>query len=99
MLEKLEQIETRYEALTEELSSPDVMSDFAAYTKSAKQHRSLGEIVKKYREMKSLKEELAGARELVDTVDDEEMRELARVETSTLQARLDQCEVDLKLLL
>src|SRR3954471_2924250 len=99
MLEKLEQIETHYEALTDELASPDVMSDFAAYTKCAKQHRSLGEIVKKYREMKLLKDELAGARELMDTADDEEMRELARVEVSTLQARLDQCEEELRVLL
>src|SRR5947199_4069917 len=99
MLEKLEQIEARYEELTQELSSPDVMSDYVAYTKAAKQHRSLGEIVKKYRQMKSLKDELAGARELLDTADDDEMRELAHVEVSTLQARLEQCEADLKLLL
>src|SRR2546423_4106195 len=99
MLKRLEQIEARYEELTEQLSSPDIMSDFAAYTKLAKQHRSLGEIVKKYRELKSLKDEIAGARELLDTADDEEMQELARVEVATLQARLDQCEADLKLLL
>src|SRR5947199_1022280 len=99
MLEKLEQIEARYEELTQELSSPDVMSDYAAYTKLAKQHRSLGEIVKKYRELKSLKDEIAGARELLDTADDEEMQELARVEVSKLQARLEQCEADLRLLL
>jgi peptide chain release factor 1 len=99
MLENLEQIEARYEELTQELASPDVMSDYAAYTKAAKQHRSLGEVVKKYREMKSLKDELEGARELLDTADDEEMRELARVEVSTLQSRLEQCEADLKLLL
>src|ERR1043165_477801 len=99
MLEKLEQIEARYEELTEELASPDVMSDFAAYTKAAKQHRSLGEVVKKYRELKSLKDELTGARELLDTADDDEMIELARVEVTTLQARLEQCEADLKLLL
>ncbi|HKC65194.1 MAG TPA: peptide chain release factor 1, partial [Pyrinomonadaceae bacterium] len=99
MLEKLEQIEARYEELTDQLASPDIMSDFAAYTKLAKQHRSLGEVVKKYRELKSLKDELAGARELLDTADDEEMRELARVEVATLQSRLDQCEADLKLLL
>jgi peptide chain release factor 1 len=99
MLEKLEQIEARYEELTNELASPDVMSDFAAYTKAAKQHRSLGEIVKKYRELKSLKDELSGARELLDTADDDEMIELARTEVTTLQARLEQCEADLKLLL
>ena len=45
MLEKLEQIEARYEALAAELSSPDVYSDPANYAKVNKQHRALGEIV------------------------------------------------------
>ncbi len=99
MLEKLEQIEARYEELTQELSSPDVMSDQAAYVKAAKQHRSLGEIVAKYRELKSLQDELAGAHELLATADDEEMRELARVETESLQSRVEQAEEALKFLL
>jgi peptide chain release factor 1 len=99
MLDKLEQIVARYEELTEQLSAPELLSDQAAYTKATRQLRSLGEIVERHREWKSLNEELAGARELLDTVDDEEMRELARVEVETLQARLEQCEEDLKLLL
>jgi peptide chain release factor 1 len=99
MLEKLEQIESRYEELTQEMALPDVMSDYAAYTKLAKQHRGLGEIVKKYRELKSLQEELSGARELLDTADDEEMREMARVEIDSLQSRVGQAEEELKLLL
>jgi peptide chain release factor 1 len=100
MLEKLEQIEARYESLTQELSSPDIMSDQSAYVKAAKQHRSLGEIVLKYRELKSLQEELAGAQELLDTAaDDEEMREMARSEVDSLQARLERTEEALKFLL
>jgi peptide chain release factor 1 len=99
MLEKLEQIEARYEELTRELYSPDIMSDQAAYVKAAKQHRSLGEIVAKYRELKSLREELAGAQELLDTVDDEEMREMARAEVDSLNARVEQSEEALKFLL
>jgi peptide chain release factor 1 len=99
MLEKLEQIEARYEELTAELSSPDVMSDQAAYVKAAKQHRSLGEIVAKYRELKSLQDELAGAQELLETADDEEMRELAGAEAESLQARVEQAEESLKFLL
>jgi peptide chain release factor 1 len=99
MLEKLEQIEARYEELTSELSSPELLSDQASYAKAAKQHRSLGEVVERYRDLKSLKDQIAGARELLDTADDEEMKELARVEIDTLQARLEQCEADLKLLL
>ena len=99
MLDKLAQIETRYEELTNELSSPELLSNPSAYGKAAKQHRSLGEIVEKYRAHKSIQEELAGARELFDHAVDEEMRELARVEIEALQARLEQTEVDLKLLL
>ena len=99
MLEKLDQIEARYDALTEELSSPEIMSDPQAYAKAAKQHRGLGEIVEKYRSLKSMKEELAGARELLDAADDEEMRELARVEIEALEARLVQAEEDLRILL
>jgi peptide chain release factor 1 len=99
MLEKLEQIEARYESLTQELSQPDIMSDQSAYVKAAKQHRSLGEIVAKYRELKSLQDELAGAQELLDTTDDEEMREMARVEVNELQSLIEQNEETLKFLL
>jgi peptide chain release factor 1 len=99
MLEKLEQIEARYESLTQELSQPDIMSDQSAYVKAAKQHRSLGEIVAKYRELKSLQDELAGAQELLDTADDEEMREMARVEVNALQSLIEQNEETLKFLL
>ena len=64
MLDKLAQIETRYEELTNELSSPELLSNPSAYAKAAKQHRSLGEIVNTYRAHMTLQEELNGAREL-----------------------------------
>jgi peptide chain release factor 1 len=99
MLDKLEQIVTRYEELTKELSSPELLANPSAYGKAAKQHRGLEEIVQKYQELKALKEEIAGARELFDTSDDEEMREMARLELETLQSRLTEVEQDLKLLL
>ena len=99
MLDKLEQIEARYEALTADLSSPEVYSDPANYAKLNKQHRGLGEVVTKYREWKQLKAELTGAKELFDLADDDEMRELARVETATLEERLGKVEEDLRVLL
>jgi peptide chain release factor 1 len=54
MLDKLAQIETRYQELTNELSSPELLSNPSAYGKAAKQHRSLSEIVQKYRALTSL---------------------------------------------
>ena len=99
MLDKLAQIETRYEELTNELSSPELLSNPSAYGKAAKQHRSLGEIVEKYRSWKTLNEELTGVRQLTESTEDEEMREMARVEIDSLQAQLEQAENDLKFLL
>ncbi|MGH9906964.1 MAG: peptide chain release factor 1 [Pyrinomonadaceae bacterium] len=99
MFDKLEQIETRYEELTNELSSPELLTNQAAYAKAAKQHRSLGEIVEKYRTWKTLKSELTGARELLETADDDEMREMARLEVESLQGKLEKNEGDLKVLL
>lgn len=99
MLDKLEQIETRYAELTQQLSSPELLSNPSAYGKAAKQHRTLGEVVQKYQQWKGLKAELAGARELFDTSDDDEMREMARLELETLQGKLDEADRELKLLL
>jgi peptide chain release factor 1 len=99
MLEKLAQIEKNFEEITEQLSSPDVTSDIGAYTKLMKQHRSLGEIVEKYREVKKMTEDLSGARELYDAADDAEMREMAQMEIDELAERLPKAEEELKLLL
>src|SRR6201988_1698882 len=99
MLDKLEQIVSRYEELTQELSSPELLSNPSAYGKAAKQHRTLDEVVQKYQAWKGLKAELADARELLDTSDDAVIREMARLELESLQSRIDEADKELKLLL
>jgi len=99
MIHKLEQIVTRYEELTQELSSPELLSNPSAYARAAKQHRTLGEVVQKYQAWKNLKKELVDARELLDTSDDDEMREMARLELESLQSKIEKADNELKLLL
>ncbi len=100
MLDKLEQIEARYQALADEMGQPEVYTDQAAYAKLAKQQKQLEEVVTKYREWKSLSDELTGAKELVEaSADDEEMRELARVEAETLEEQRARAEEELRVLL
>lgn len=99
MFEKLAQIEKNYEELTAQISSPDITSDMKAYAKLMKQHRSLGEIVEKYREVKKLKEDLAGAKELAELAGDDEMSEMAQLEVEAIEAKLPDAEEALKLLL
>ena len=56
MLDRLKQIEERYEELSQELLSPELLADHTAYSKVAKQHRNLGDIVEKYRSWNALKD-------------------------------------------
>lgn len=99
MFEKLAQIEKSYNELTEQISSPEFMDDMSAYAKLMKQHRSLGEIVEKYLEVKKLREDHTGAKELAEMADDDEMKEMAWAEVAEIEAKLPDAEEALKFLL
>src|SRR5437868_1594858 len=99
MFEKLAQIEKSYDELTAQISAPEFMSDMSVYAKLMKQHRSLGEIVEKYREVRKMQEGLQGAKDLFDLADDDEMREMATLEIAEIEEKLPAAEEDLKLLL
>ena len=99
MFEKLAQIEKSYEDLTEQISQPEFMSDMTAYARLMKQHRSLGEIVGKYREVKKMQDDLQGARDLAELGDDDEMREMAALEIAEIEEKLPTAEDELKFLL
>jgi peptide chain release factor 1 len=99
MFERLAQIEKSYDELTAQISSPEFMSDMSAYAKLMKQHRSLGEIVEKYRDVKKMQEDLAGAKELAEIADDEEMKQMAMSEMAKIEEKLPAAEEALKVLL
>ncbi len=100
MFEKLAQIETTYEDLTQQMSDATVISDMERYTKIAKQHRDLEAVVEKYRALKKLKADIEGAKELLnDPAVDAEMRELATLELAESEAGVTKVEEDIKVLL
>jgi peptide chain release factor 1 len=98
-LGKLAEIEKAYEDLTAQISSPEVISDVKTYAKLMKQHRNLGEIVEKYREVKKIKEDLESAKSLLEETEDEELRQLASAEIRELEGKLPKAEEELKILL
>lgn len=99
MFERLAQIESRYQDLNEQLSSPDVISDQAKYQKAAKAHSDLAPIVEKYREYRDLTQGIADSRQMAAEESDPEMQQMAHDELLSLEARLQQVEEDLKLML
>ena len=98
MFDKLTSIESRYDELMTKIGTAEVQADPAEYTKSTKTLAELEPVVQKFRELKALDANLAGATELARG-GDAEMRELAEEELSSLQAQREPLLQELKLLL
>jgi hypothetical protein len=77
MLEKLEQIEQRYEELNQLISDPVVIADTNTFKKYMKEQSAMTEIVEKYREYKRTKQAMDDASELME---DPDMKEIAETE-------------------
>ena len=99
LFEKLENIESRYEELTQQLSSPEVHNDSARFQKLAKTHAEMAAMVAKYREWKEIEKGLQGAKQLLVESDDAEMKQMAHDEEHALETRRENVERELKLLL
>ena len=97
--DKLDQLGARYDELTQQLSTAELVSDSAKFQKVAKQHAELEEIVAKHREYKQIEKDLAGAHEMTLDAGDAEMKQMAHEEEKQLVARREIVERDLKLLL
>src|SRR5258705_3633897 len=99
MFERLDQLEARYEELTNALASPEITSDSAKYQKTAKAHSEVAPIVEKYREYKDLTRGIAESKAVLADEKDPDMLAYAKEELDKLEARVGQVEADLKVLL
>ena len=99
MFERLDQIEARYEELTQALASPEIIGDSSKYQKTAKAHSEIADIVEKYREFKDLKKGIAESKAVLADEKDAEMRAYAQEELTQLEARVGGVEEELKVLL
>jgi peptide chain release factor 1 len=99
MFERLDQIEARYEDLTNTLASPEIVNDSSKYQKTAKAHSEIAPIVEKYREYKDLTKGIAESKAVLAGEKDAEMRAYAQEELDKLQSRVAGVEEDLKVLL
>jgi peptide chain release factor 1 len=99
-LEKLAEIEAKYDELTAQLGDPAVLADQALYQKTAKAHSELSEIVEKYREWKSIRKSLEETKALLEEAStDAEMKALAHEELADLEKRQAKVEEELGILL
>ncbi|RYG42025.1 PCRF domain-containing protein, partial [bacterium] len=96
MLEKLAEVERRFESVDADLANPAVASDPKELKRLGRLRAELEPIVDTVRQYRSVLEELSGAEELLA---DPEMREMAQGEIEPLRTRRDELEARLKTLL
>jgi peptide chain release factor 1 len=99
-LNKLAEIEARYEALTEQLGKAEVLADNSVYQKTAKARADLTEIVEKFQEWKTISKGVADTKALVDeSSSDPEMKAMAHEELMDLEKGQEKIEQELNVLL
>ena len=95
LIEKLDEVEQRFERLTADLSSPAVLADSARLQKLSRERASIEKLVDTWRVFKKLRQEIAGNKELAES-GDAEMKALAREELPSLEAKHAALEEALK---
>jgi peptide chain release factor 1 len=96
---KLNSLVRRYGELADELGTPEVVGDRERFKTASKAYAELEPIVEKFREYGKFHEDCAGARELLAGADDDELKEMAADEVKQLESRLEQLQLELKVLL
>jgi peptide chain release factor 1 len=99
LIDRLRTVEARYDELTQQLADPAVVSDSKRYQKTAKAHAELGELVNKFRQYKDVERGIAETKAMLREEADLELKAMAEEELAGLEARLSECEHQLKVLL
>lgn len=99
MREKLQKLLDAFDELTARLGDPELLSDQKEYARIAKEQRSQTPLAEKAREYLGVLDDLDGAKDVLRTESDAEMKELAAEEAKELEARIPELEDELKIMM
>lgn len=99
MIEKLQDLETRYNELTHLLSDPEIATDYQKYQKHAKARAEIEEIVTGFRQYKSILQSITETKAILSGEESAEMQAMAREELEKLEKRKTELEQELERML
>ena len=100
MLNKLDFIQEKYKELSDKVSDPEIIADQPVWQKHMKEMGEMEPIVNKYKEYKKAEEDLTGAKDMLSEGGlDDEIKELAKMEISDLEDKIEKLSEELKILL
>jgi peptide chain release factor 1 len=92
MLDKIEQVAQRFEAIDHQMADPAITANYEKLTALAQERSEMEPLVRTYRKHQLLSQELRDARQMVALEDDAEMVELAQAEVKQLEVKLEKLE-------
>ena len=99
LLEKLEGLVARYEEVGTLITDPAVIGDQARYVRLTKEYKELEDLMSARKEYATLLDNLEEGKDLLVNEQDPEMKEMAREEVATCEAKIPQIEERIKLML
>ena len=98
MLDRLEAIKARFEQLGVALTNPEIVGNNKKYAETSKEYRGLEKVVIAYNDYKKILDDIDFYAEALNS-DDEEMRELAKMEAPALEEKKTEKEAYIRQLL
>lgn len=99
MFDKLQNIEDRYNQLTEKLMDPEVINDSNKLRDYSKEQSDIQPIVEKFRQYKEIRQQIDEAKTMLEEESDEDVMEMAQEELNELGSQIEPLEQEMKLLL
>jgi len=95
----LDNIKKEYDEILNQLSSPELISDWDKFEELSKKKRHLEKIIEKQKEIDQIKKEIEENRSILSSGEDSELASLAEGELKTLLIKQDNLEEELRALL
>ncbi len=99
LLEKLNSLQHKFDEISTLITDPAVIADMKRYVKLNKEYHDLEKIMQARDEYSIALSNIAEAKEILDSENDPEMREMAKMELEVIEPKIPEMEEKIKLLL
>ncbi|MBM77450.1 MAG: peptide chain release factor 1 [Crocinitomicaceae bacterium] len=99
VISKLEEVVIRFEEVGKQIVDPDVISDMKRYVKLNREYKDLSPVVEAYKNYKDVIDNISSAKDIIKQENDEEFREMAKLELEELLLKKESLDEEIKWLL
>lgn len=99
MLDKLNELEEKYENLSQQVNDPEVISDQNTWRELMREYSGLTDIIEAFREHKKIQSEIDEAKEMLEDNLDEDFKQMVKEELKDNIKKLEELKSNMKLLL